>query len=165
MDKINIIPNFVENVNFKSLKKYILSPEISWGLNKVLFLNKDCGYHQLCSVVYDNHRICNEHSFNMLLPLLNKLEIRALLRVKLNLLFKTNKIIEHGFHTDYTPPFKGSKTSVFYVNSNNGYTKLKDGNIIKSEENKVVIFDGETEHTGTTCTDEEFRISININFF
>ena len=162
---MKIISNFIESKNFKSFKNYILSPQVNWGLNKVLFLNKDCDYHQLCSVVYDNHRICDEHSFNMLLPLLNKLEIRAILRVKLNLLFRTNEIIEHGFHTDYTPPMKGSKTAVFYVNSNNGYTKLKDGNVIKSEENKIVIFDGEIEHTGTTCTDEEFRVVININYF
>ena len=60
---------------------------------------------------------------------------------------------------------KGSKTAVFYVNSNNGYTKLKNGTIIKSEENKIAIFDGETEHTGTTCTDEEFRVVVNINYF
>ena len=48
------------------------------GLNKILFYNKECDHHQLCSIVYDNHRIWNEHSFNMLLPLLNKLEIRAM---------------------------------------------------------------------------------------
>ena len=162
---MKIIPNFVESVNYKSLKKYLLGPEVNWGLNKILFYNKECNHHQLCSVVYDNHRIWNEHSFNMLLPLLNKLEIRAILRIKLNLLFRTDKIIEHGFHTDYTPPMEGSKTAVFYVNSNNGYTKLENGNIIKSEENKIVIFDGETKHTGTTCTDEEFRVVVNINYF
>ena len=32
----------------------------------------------------------------MLLPLLNKLEIRSLLRIKCNLLFRTKDIIEHG---------------------------------------------------------------------
>jgi len=162
---MKIIHNFVGSVNYRSLKKYLLSSQVRWGLNRVLFLDKDCGYHQLCSVVYDNHRIWEEHTFNMMLPLLNKLEIRAILRVKLNLLFRTNEIIEHGFHTDYTPPMKGSKTAVFYVNSNNGYTKLKNGTIIKSEENKIAIFDGETEHTGTTCTDEEFRVVVNINYF
>ena len=157
--------NFVEERNFKYLKKFLLGSEIAWHLNKVLFLDKDCNYHQLCNVVYDQHRIIDDYNFNMLLPLLNKLEIRSLLRIKCNLLFKTKDIIEHGFHTDYTPAHIGSKTAIFYVNTNNGYTKLEDNTIISSEENKICIINGDTKHTGTTCSDAEFRVVININYF
>jgi hypothetical protein len=57
---------------------------------------------------------------------------------------------------------KNSKTGIFYINTNNGYTKFKNKKLIKSEENKLIFFDSSKEHTGTTCTDELFRIVINF---
>jgi len=55
-------------------------------------------------------------------------------------------------------------TAVYYINTNNGYTKLIDETIITSEENKLLTFDSNTKHTGTTCTDENVRIVLNINY-
>ena len=157
--------NFVQETNFKFMKQFLLSPEIDWHLNKVLYFDKKCDYHQLINIIYDQHTIVNEQHFNMLRPLIQLLPIRSMLRIKCNLLFKTSEIIEHGMHTDYTPAYPDSKTAIYYVNKNNGYTKLEDGTIINSEENKIAIINGDTKHTGTTCTDEEFRLVININYF
>ena len=43
--------------------------------------------------------------------------------------------------------------------------KFKDGTIVNSEENKIVIFNNNILHTGSTCTDEPYRFVINFNFF
>ena len=32
-------------------------------------------------------------------------------------------------------------TSIFYVNTNNGYTKFEDGSIVESVANRMLIFD------------------------
>ena len=56
-------------------------------------------------------------------------------------------------------------TSIYYVNSNDGYTEFKDGTIIESVENRLVIFPSDMRHTGTTCTNAKNRIVVNINYF
>ena len=43
-------------------------------------------------------------------------------------------------------------------------TKFSNGEIVKSEENKYVEFDSQLEHTGTSCTDQDYRIVINFNY-
>ena len=78
---------------------------------------------------------------------------------------ETQKIIEHGFHID-NPISKTSKqkTAILYINTNNGYTKFKKLKV-NSEENKMIIFNSKEEHTGSSCTDQEFRVVINFNYY
>ena len=56
-------------------------------------------------------------------------------------------------------------TAILYVNSNNGYTLFEDGTKVESVENRIVLFDSNLRHTGTTCTEEKVRIVVNFNFF
>jgi uncharacterized metal-binding protein len=51
-----------------------------------------------------------------------------------------------------------------YLNDNDGYTLLEDGTKIEAKSNRIVIFDGTTQHCGTTCTDENKRITLNLNY-
>ena len=97
-----------------------------------------------------------------LLPFKDKLGINSLVRIKSNLTTKTPEIIEHGFHRDVE--FL-CKTAVYYVNTCDGYTKFEDGSIVESVANRVVIFDSNMKHTGTTCTDTDARVVINFNYF
>ena len=61
-------------------------------------------------------------------------------------------------HKDFVNEGTKIKTGIFYLNTNDGYTKFKDGTIIKSEQNKYIEFDSELEHTRSTCTDSRYRI-------
>ena len=54
------------------------------------------------------------------------------------------------------------KTAIYYVNTNNGYTKFEDGTVVNSVENRCVVFDSSLRHTGTTCTDQKTRVVINF---
>ena len=74
-----------------------------------------------------------------------------------------DKIIRHGFHVDFS--YVGSKTAIYYVNSNNGYTEFEDGTKIESIKNRIVIFPSNLKHTGTTCTDRKIRTIVNFNYF
>ena len=76
---------------------------------------------------------------------------------------KTNDIVEHGYHIDLPYP-DGFKTAAFYLNTNDGYTKFSNGLKVESIRNRFVEFDGNTPHTGTTCTDSQFRAVINFNY-
>ena len=56
-------------------------------------------------------------------------------------------------------------TSIFYVNTNNGYTKFEDGTKVESVANRMITFPSNMKHTGTSCTDEKKRIVINFNYY
>jgi len=104
----------------------------------------------------------NSNYFPLLTPILEALKIDTLLKAKVNLTPKADQIWEHGFHTDLKEP--GVLTAIYYLNTNNGYTAFRDGSRVESVANRVVVFDGLTEHTGTTCTDADPRLVLNINF-
>ena len=91
------------------------------------------------------------------------------MRIKANLLVKTPNIIVHEFHVDLNDlseeKSKQVTTSIFYVNTNNGYTEFEDGAKVESVANRLVTFSSNMKHRGTSCTDEKTRIVINFNYF
>ena len=90
------------------------------------------------------------------------LNIKELLRMKLNFIPCTEKIIRHGFHID-TEEY--SKTSILYFNTNDGYTEFeKTGERGQSVANRIVTFDSSEKHLGTTCTNDYARLVVNINW-
>lgn len=103
--------------------------------------------------------------FPAITKLISILEPRSLLRIKANLLTITPTIVEHGFHYDNPERNTGMKIAIFYLNTNNGYTKFEDGRKVESVENRLVIFDGDLLHSGSTCTDQNTRVVINFNYF
>jgi hypothetical protein len=55
--------------------------------------------------------------------------------------------------------------SIFYVNTNDGYTVFEDGTKVESVANRMLTFPADMKHAGTTCTDRQTRIVINFNYF
>ena len=99
-------------------------------------------------------------------PILEKLNAHAVIQVRANLSPSCfYKGIKSEFHTDTKHP---SKTAIFYLNTCDGGTELKINNkihFVKAEENKMLIFNTNTEHRGTLSTDVEFRYIINFNYY
>ena len=165
--KHEIIDNFLDKKTFDGIKKLIESQGFPWFLCDRVSSNEKKGnnnyyffhqfYDKLQGVAQPTSR-----NFNDILPILNKLEVKSLIRVKANLYPYVGAQIEHGFHTDKTFSHKGA---IFSINSNNGDTLLEDGTKIESVENRILLFDPSTKHTSATCTDSVGRINININYF
>ena len=101
-----------------------------------------------------------------------KLNTQILIRIKANLTTKTKTHLESEFHYDHE--FVGSRlpdgtltsyTAIYYVNTNNGYTLFKDGNLkVDSVGNRIAIFDSSKLHKAVSCTDEKRRVVINFNY-
>jgi len=53
---------------------------------------------------------------------------------------------------------------LIYFNDNNGYTYFEDGQKIESKENRAVMFEGDLIHAGTSCTDKDLRVVLNIDY-
>jgi len=163
-----VIDNLLDKDSFKRVHDMFYNNEnFPWFPTPVLDYKE---HKQFVHFFYYDHKpnsIYNE----ILKPIYNLLGVKALIKVKANYLWKTDKIIEHGFHTDgakHIPKDDNPdwKTAIFYINTNNGYTKFNiKKKIVKSKANRIVKFPAKIKHTGTTCTDKDERIVLNINYY
>ena len=111
-------------------------------------------------VVYDNHQV-NSETFNLLLPLLEKMDVKALIRIKVNLYSRTDKLLKHYSHVDDNFKHKGM---ILSLNTCNGGTTIGK-KFVQSIENQALFFDPSVGHNSTNCTDQQGRWNININYF
>ena len=155
---MQVIDNFLSEGEFKNLRDYISSTSFPWYFGLV---TTDSKIAQFVHTFYANDMPTS--TWQHVSFLREKLNMAALVRIKVNLNPKTEKLIVHedAFHIDYPD----ITTAVFYLNTCDGYTSFENEGIVESVENRVVIFDSNKKHTGTSLTNDSRRIVININYF
>lgn len=175
---MKIIDNVLEQEKFEVLKSKMGPGNFPWFHSETKSALPDtpdeeapAENQQMYNYIYGFENMTNKQQSNtigILGPLLYQLRPLALLRIKANLQFATKEIYKSELHTDAqnVPDDVKFYTCVYYMNTNNGYTFFEDTSIglVGSVENRLLIFDGNTRHAGTTCTDARNRIVININF-
>ena len=109
---------------------------------------------------YESNMPTSSH-YNTLIPLLDKLKVECLVRIKSNLYPNTEILHEHPMHADL--PYSHS-AAILSLNTCDGYTKLKDGTKIDSVANRILLFDAGEEHCSTNTTNVPARFNININY-
>ena len=164
----NIIDNFLDKEIFLKLQYEILSsPSFPWYFQDGKDLYKyehDLNQYQFTHLFFDKYRSLSE-SFHLVEPLLNRLKVKSLIKMKANLIPYSPKFYEGYFHTDADHSHK-SLTAIYYLNTNNGHTSFeKDNKKVESKENRIVVFDSHLKHRGTNTTDQKRRIILNINYF
>ena len=160
--KYKIIDNFISKKDLKNINKLVMGKNFPWYFqDQINFKHskKDNSYY-LTHLLYIDDRI-NSPYYNFFSPILNKLKIKSLIRIKVNCYPHTPKIMVHESHKDYEYKHKGC---IFYFNSCNGYTKLKDNTKIDSIENRALFFDPSINHQSTSCTNTKARFNMNINY-
>ena len=102
---ISIKENFLSEDLFAPLKEKIVDQQsIAFYYNKdVAHTNESREDFYFTHIIYDNHKP-NSDLFEKMTPILKKLKVKSLIRIKLNLYTRTDKIVEHDSHIDY--PFK-----------------------------------------------------------
>ena len=160
---VKIIDNFLDKETFNNIKKILEEDMFPWyvskGVTHINNTNKD--HYAFFHKFYENNTI-NSNYFTNLKPILDKLNVKALIRTKANLYPKTYKIIEHNWHYDYSFPHQAA---LLMLNTNNGFTIMENKKKIKTKENRMLLFDASKLHKSTTCTDENFKINIVFNYF
>jgi len=156
--KIKVIDNFLDEEFFLQLQNLILGEHFSWFFNDYKVYKNDNDFQFVHTVVKESKTTSNFIKY--MNPILDKLNAQKTIKVKLNLQTKKNKIYNHMFHIDVP----NVTTSIFYINNNNGKTIFKNGEEVSSVENRIVIFDSNLEHTGTSHTDTKRRVLINFNY-
>ena len=121
-------------------------------------------------VSFSSYVKCSFHSSTLryLIPLLAKIDPVALYRIITNLTVQQDKKARSKFHIDYTGGnLKRSEmnTSIYYLHTTNGGTILEDGTEVECRANRLVTYPYNTYHAGVLCTDQPYRIVINLNYF
>ena len=165
--KYKVIDNLMDKDDFKNLQNFIMSADVPWYFNKDI--NTAPGYDPNTNQSYLIHNLFNLNldyvyshlykNFNVFWKLLN---MKSLIRAKLNLYMRTDKIEEHHPHTDLPYEHKGC---VFSFNTCDGYTKLEDGTKIESVANRALLFDASKPHSSTSTTNAKARFNVNFNYF
>ena len=188
-----VIDDFLPEQNLISLYNSILSDKVKWTFNDSVAFKSDTSGFYFNSVFFElintqsnvytttdsngNVTIHDIKSVGSHPDIVKEIQILSnkihdelapwagsLIRIRACLYTRSDNIIEHAFHTDCD---LDHLAMIFYLNDNNGYTRLKiDDKIIKieSKQNRLLIMDGEIEHASSTCTDNDMRVVINFNF-
>ena len=154
-----IIDNYLEKNHFEQIESVYLSDQMPWCMSVVNGNDKNNTY--FTHHIHTGHTIVSNYS-NPIIPLIDKINPRALLRIKANLYTRSDNLITHAPHIDYEYEHKAA---IFYVNTNDGFTILNDGTKIESVANRLLVFEAHKQHQSTNCTDERARVNININYF
>jgi len=163
---MNSINNFLDIEFFNNLKTFIMESEFSWFQRKTMVVGTTDNLGYFTHSFYNNNKINCDAYFQYIIPILKKLNSKAVVEVRANLapscFFKKDAC---AFHIDNS--YK-CKTAILYLNTCDGGTEFKINDeikFIKAEENKIVIFNSDIQHRGTNSTNVDFRYILNFNYF
>ena len=130
---MKIEDDFLNQSEFDKLQTLMMSAdEFPWFYLDGIDYETDIDKFQFIHIFYDSG--APQSAFmKQLYSILNLVDPISILRIKANLLTRTPNIVENTFHVDLAswkfPPekIKLTTTSIFYMNTNNGYTKFEDG--------------------------------------
>ena len=168
MKWVEYTDNFLSADDFSKIRDLLMGDYFPWYYN-IGRVSTDDGEYQLTHTFYRDNMVQSDW-FNHMTPIVEKLKLVSLLRIKANLAPRENENILCKLHQDGShirqvqESDKGWFVSIFYINTNNGYTAFKDGTKIQSVANRFVTFPASTMHAGATCTDENVRVLINFNY-
>jgi hypothetical protein len=163
MSGVEIVDKFLDKEILHNINKTLQSNNFAWFISKGITEpnNPNKEHYNFVHKFFADHTI-NSNYFDILKPIIDKLEVRSLIRIKANLYPRTHKIIEHDYHSDF--PFS-HKSALLMMNTNDGFTIMKDGEKIKTKKNRMLLFDASKLHKSTSCTNENYKMNIVFNYF
>ena len=161
---MKVIDNFLSIPDFDKLTRFMLGRDFQWYLRPTIANNRQgIDQYQFVHTFFNiGHPHRNDWS-PLLYPVLDKLKAKYIFRIKANLRPRTDNAVLSDYHVDMS---LNQQTAILYLNTNNGYTKFQDNTFddVHSVANRLVTFYGGLKHAGTSCTDENTRIVLNINY-
>ncbi len=166
---ITIQDDFLNQVEFDKLQTLMMSAgEFPWFYNSSIVYEEVKNNEFQFTHGFYSMSIPQSAFMERLVSILEIIKAISIYRIKANLRTRTPSIEKSAFHVDIGYPeekLKQLTTSIFYMNTNNGYTEFENGTKIESVANRMITFPTNMKHRGTSCTDERIRIVINFNYF
>ena len=161
---MKIIDDFLSPSDFEITQNFFQSNNFIWYYNQSIAKHKQgLDQFQFVHPFFDISKPSQTDWSPFLQPILTKLNAQYIFRIKANLRPRTSQGVLSEFHTDMN---LNQQTAIFYLNTNNGYTKFKDNTIddVPSVANRLITFFGHLQHCGCSATDCNNRIVLNINY-
>jgi len=166
---IVVIDNFIPKRQFDVIKHYftytcqwLYAPTVL-PVNDPRTNPNDLTDQQFVNVLFYAYQgVRNQKGMDIMMPVLERLKVTIVARIKANLQVWTPEVREREFHVDYD---YGNMTAIYYLNTCNGYTLFQDGQKCESVENRICIFPGSKWHCGTTTSNTKNRMVVNINYW
>jgi hypothetical protein len=181
---MTVFDDFLPAKHYDMISKHLLGDQFVWHYNQSSYLttpverNGNCiDYPQLIHRVYYDGAVVSQNVYDILLPLINRIAPKKLLRIKCNLNFHDTEMEAdcYGFpHIDTIED--GAKTAIFYVNDSDGDTfwfnepygipfdEYTISKRIEPKANRLVVFNSLTMHAGSTPVKSKRRVVINVNY-
>jgi len=166
--KPEIIDNFLPKDVFLPIQKFLMGDYFPWFFNEktLPFKSTDKFDYQFVHSFYHlENGVGVVSNFEIIEPILKKLDCFCLLRAKANLktLYPDSQEKQkNNYHSDFD---KDCTTAILYINTNNGYTIFKDTKQkIDCVANRLVKFDTKLEHDGISSNNSKQRVVINFNY-
>ena len=162
---IRVKENYLDKNYFNKIKSEITSFYFPWFYQSKMTEDGYGWEKPYFSHIFYDKFFPNSKYYSLLVDCLNIMEIKSLIRVRANLSLDYNERYYSSWHVDQETP---CKVAILYLNTNNGYTEIKDNEKILKvpcEENKMIIFDSYHLHRLVSQTNDQKRIAINFNFY
>ena len=158
---IEIKKDFLDKEYLKELKKPIYEGTMGFFFNNTVAgvgdkRITDCFFTH---VLYSANKP-NSNLFQLYVPLLEKLKVKSLIRMKINVYPRTEKLYHHASNADF--PYKHTGC-VFSLNTCDGGTVI-DGEKFDSVANRILFFDPSKPHHSTSTTDVKRSLNVIINY-
>ena len=166
----DIKDNFLSPEDFEDLNEFMTGKYFPWGFEPnqdskpSSSLNNWIMFHLFYHQPTDDSEDFTSRFSPCLEKIYDNLKAERYFRIKANLTTPCGENHKSEFHTDFDPVIRDSKTSIFYLNTNNGWTEFEDGTKVESVANRMVTFDGSVKHSAVRQTDKMTRIVINFNW-
>ena len=161
--EVQVYDNFLSETDLNKLDNLILHNDHFPYFFNDYKVDEGDEFAQFTHYFYQNN-IVSSNFYDGLIPIIKKLNVMSLIRIKANLQLKDTKIKPTAMHYDVEVRCQEQKTGIFYMNTNNGKTIFEDGENIDSIKNRMIIFPTSKRHAGTTHTDTMYRCVINFNW-
>ncbi len=163
---MTIVDNFLPEEDYLKMQEYFFSNRVDWYAGSIT-PEKDDHLNNLQFV----HNFYSTQEFSPpsphireILPVVDRIPIYQILRIKMNLNPRTETPWVSGFHTDTEG--LDNLTSIFYLNTCNGATVFEEsGEEYESIGNRLITFPARMRHAGRTTTNAQARCVLNLNYF
>ena len=155
----DVIDNFLSEEEFKKISEIVSGNQFPWFFNEGKVEDND-GYDQYYHIFYNQWSGVRTQESTILEPILKKLGANQIYKAKANMTSRKLFFRKTKYHIDLC----NVTTAIFYINTNNGGTKLKGGPFIKSVANRILLFNSNKEHCGVYSSNSSRRLVLNINY-
>ena len=160
---MELFKDFLNKETHKKIKDLLFSNNFPWFYNnQIVELNKEIIENDFffSHNLFKDEKPCSNYFDFILDPIFQKLNFKKLIRAKINCYTRSDKNRESRFHVDINKPHA---VAIYNLNTCNGYTLFENNIKVFSEENSLLVFNGEKSHASASQTNEKLRININLN--